>query len=410
MQAGWRIGSIFGIPLLVDPSWFLILILYSTVNGSDFYDRYDWGVPLAAIAGLSMALLLFGSVLLHELGHSLVARSQGIQVNSITLFMFGGVASIDRESKTPGQAFWVAAAGPAVSFILFLMLGILAAALSTTGNLTTGNPIAVLAQTLSRINLVLAIFNLIPGLPLDGGQILKALVWKVTGNRFKGIHWAAQAGQVLGWLAVAFGLYITLSGGGGGLWIALLGWFCARNANAYDRLSVMQEALIEVTAGEAMVREFRTVNGELTLRQFVENYLLESDRPPYFAAAHGRYQGLVNPEALQTIERSRWDVLTVAEVAQPLAAVPTVRETTPLATVVAELERLRLGRLTVLSPADAVAGTVDRGDAVRAIAQKLGVRFSEADIRRIKTEGTYPAGLNLAAIAQTLDRSDLASP
>ncbi|GAB4348765.1 MAG: site-2 protease family protein [Cyanophyceae cyanobacterium] len=402
MQAGWRIGSIFGIPLLVDPSWFLILILYSTVNGSDFYDRYAWGVPLAAIAGLLMALLLFGSVLLHELGHSLVARSQGIQVNSITLFMFGGVASIDRESKTPGQAFWVAVAGPAVSFMLFLLLGLLAAALSGTDS-----PVAVLANTLSRINLVLAIFNLIPGLPLDGGQILKALVWKVTGNRFKGIHWAAQAGQVLGWLAVAFGLYITLSGGGGGLWIALLGWFCARNANAYDRLSVLQEALLEVTAGDAMVREFRTVNGELTLRQFVENYLLESDRPPYFAAAHGRYQGLVRPEALQTIERSRWDFQTVGDLAEPLDTVPTVRETTPLATVVSDLERLRLGRLTVLSPADAVAGTVDRGDAVRAIAQKLGFRFSEADIRRIKTEGTYPPGLNLAAIAQTLDSAEL---
>ena len=404
MQSGWRVGSIFGIPLLVDPSWFLILILYSTVNGSDFYAQYSWGVLLAAIAGLSMALLLFGSVLVHELGHSLTARAQGIQVNSITLFMFGGVASIDRESKTPGQAFLVAAAGPAVSFILFILLGILAVALPQ------GNPVAVLAQSLSRINLVLALFNLIPGLPLDGGQILKSLVWKVTGNRFKGIHWAARSGQILGWLAVAFGLFVTFQGGGGGLWIALLGWFCARNANAYDRLSVMQEALLEVTAGEAMVREFRTVDGELTLRQFVENYLLTPERPTYFAAAHGRYQGLVRPDALQMIERSLWDSMTVGEFAEPLSRVPAVRETTTLAAVVSLLEEKKLERLTVLSPADAVAGTIDRGDAVRAIAERLGLRCSEAEIRRIKAEGTYPPGLDLSAIVQTLDRTGAAKP
>ena len=119
MQAGWRIGSIFGIPLYIDSSWFLILLLVTLANGQDYL---EWGQILSWSAGLAVSLLLFGSVLLHELGHSLVAKSQGIQVNSITLFLFGGIASIDRESKTPGQAFQVAIAGPLVSLGLFFVL------------------------------------------------------------------------------------------------------------------------------------------------------------------------------------------------------------------------------------------------------------------------------------------------
>ncbi|RAQ40495.1 site-2 protease family protein, partial [Arthrospira sp. O9.13F] len=157
MQAGWRIGTIFGIPLYIDSSWFVIVVLVTLLNSQEYL---QWGELLSWGAGLAVALLLFASVLLHELGHSLIAKSQGIQVNSITLFLFGGIASIEKESKTPGQAFQVAIAGPLVSLALFFLLTALAQSLPEP------NLVREIAQRIGEINLVLAIFNLIPGLPL----------------------------------------------------------------------------------------------------------------------------------------------------------------------------------------------------------------------------------------------------
>lgn len=398
MQSGIRVGSILGIPLLIDPSWFLVIVLFAFLNSMEWQTRYpDWSSLLTWGTGLVTALLLFGSVLLHELGHSIVALAQGIKVNSITLFMFGGMASIDRESKTPLRAFLVAIAGPAVSLGLFIAI-----AAGNTFFLEPGQPLSIIAMNLARINLVLALFNLIPGLPLDGGQILKAIVWKMTGSRYKGIHWAARTGQLLGWLAVAFGLFVTFYGGGGGLWIALLGWFCARNASNYDRVTTYQEALLGLKVSDAMVREFRVVEGESTVREFVDQYLLREERPMFFAASRGRYQGLVKPEDVQTIERSLWEQKHLSDIVVPLEQLPTVAESTSLVKVVRQLESDNLPRLVVLTPAGAVAGVVDRADAVRAMAQAMKLPLSDQDFARLKSEGGYPAGLNLAAIASTI--------
>ena len=246
---------------------------------------------------------------------------------------------------------------------------------------------------------------MIPGLPLDGGQILKAIVWKITGSRYQGVHWAARTGQLLGYLAMAYGLYTTFSGRGGGLWIALLGWFCARNASNYDRITSYQEALLGLKVSDAMAKEFRVVEGESTLREFVDQYLLQEERPTFFAASRGRYQGLVRPEDLQTIERSLWEQKRLSDIVIPLDQLPTVTEVTPLIQVVKQLERDRLPRVIVLSPAGAVAGVVDRADAVKAMAQAMKLPLSDADFARLKSEGGYPAGLNLAAIAATIPES-----
>lgn len=400
MQAGgWRVGSIFGIPLLIDSSWFFVLIFFGVVNGLNLQARYpEWGSTLPWILGPVMALLLFGSVLLHELGHSLVARSQGITVNSIKLFMFGGVATIDRESSTPGRAFQVAIAGPLVSFALFVILGAIVLLV-----LPPNQPPAILLGNLAQINLVLALFNLIPGLPLDGGQVLKALVWKATGNRFTGIHWAARTGQLLGWVAVVLGLAVALTvpGGNSAIWIALLGWFCVSNASAYDRMTSLQEKLLSLKVAEAMTRDFRVVDGEISLREFVETYLLVPDRPVFFAATQGRYQGLVPPEALQTIERQQWDRQQVQDLAVPFSQLVTIPETWSLAQAIDYIDRQQATRLTVMTPAGAVAGIVDHGDMVQALTRAFGVPCSAAEVKRIKEEGRFPNNLPLVNLARS---------
>ncbi|MEA5462940.1 site-2 protease family protein [Leptothoe sp. PORK10 BA2] len=395
MQSGWRIGTIFGIPLFVDNSWFFIVLLMTFAYGSDLHSD-GFSFPMAAVVGLVMALLLFGSVLLHELGHSLVAKRQGIQVNSITLFLFGGIASIDKESKTPGQAFQVAIAGPLVSFFLFV-------ALSLALQILPSQPVVVLVVgTIARINLVLTLFNLIPGLPLDGGQVLKAAVWKMTGSRAQGVRWAARVGQLLGWMAITIGIYAYLTTQQFQfLWLSLLGWFAVRNAGAYNRVSDLQDAIASLKAKDASVREFKVIDGRMTLRAFADDQLLHAGKSSvYFAASNGRYRGMVSLDDLRQIERSQWEIRTLDEVAHPLLDQPYVREETPLSKVITDLEENELRRITVLSPADAVAGTIDRGDVVRALAKRLNFPISEAIIDRIKEDGTYPSGLQLAAIAK----------
>lgn len=402
MQSGWRIGSIFGIPLYIDRSWLIILAFFSFVNGINLQQDYPgWSSGTAWLIGFFMALLLFISVLLHELGHSLVARSQGIKVSSITLFLFGGIAAIDRESKTPGLSFQVAIAGPTVSFILFIILTLIALPLSEL------SPILVLVKRLAEINLVLVLFNLIPGLPLDGGQILKAAVWKVTGDRFKGIHWAAKTGKFIGWAGIIFGVIFGLSVPGL-LWIALLGWFILRNANAYDQVTNVQQNLLQLTAADAMTREFRVIDANMSLRQFADDYLLNANQQEvYFAASDGRYRGLVSVEDLRSIERSQWEIQTIFSIVKPLPEINHVEEKTLLVDVINRLETDNLPRITVLSPAGAVAGLIDRGDVVRALAQKLNVAIPEAQIKRIKEEGSYPPGLQIAALAQQAAESQL---
>lgn len=404
MQASWRVGSLFGIPLLINSSWFLVLALVTISNGTTWQILHpSWGFALAWGTGLVMALLLFASVLLHELGHSLVAKLQGIQVKSITLFFFGGIAAIEQEPKTPGKAFQVAIAGPAVSLTLFLLLGGLALLLPGTET-----PAQVLLSRLASINLVLALFNLIPGLPLDGGQVLKAIIWKLTGSQIKGIHWAAKVGKALGGFGIALGIAevvgLTESLGlpsFGGLWLALIGWFVVQNAGAYDRLTDLQEALMQIKAEDAMTREFRVVDAEMTLRQFADDYLLGAVyAPTYFAASNGRYRGMVNVDDLQAIERSQWEVQTLSQILQPLSEVPSVQEFTSLVEIIQILEASHLRRVTVLSPAGAVSGVIDRGDVVRAIAKKMNFQISDIAIKQIKEEGSYPPGLQLETIAQ----------
>ncbi|MBD3881217.1 site-2 protease family protein [Phormidium tenue FACHB-886] len=395
MKSGWRVGTVFGIPLLLDTSWFFILALVTFLYGSD-WQQEGWGGNWGWIAGFLMALALFGSVLLHELGHSLVARSQGIPVTSITLFLFGGVASIDQESKTPGQAFQVAIAGPAVSFSLFVVLILI------RYTMPLPDPAIAIFDNLAGMNLVLSLFNMIPGLPLDGGQVLKAAIWKATGSRLKGVRWAARVGQSLGWTAILLGVMAYLTSlQFGFLWIAFLGWFGVRNATAYLRVTDLQQTLIQLKASDAMTREFRVVDADMSLRHFADEYLLsETQSTVYYAASDGRYRGLVKVEDLRTLERSLWETQTLNDLLHPLDEIPSVAESTPLKQIVEQLDAESLRRITVLSPAGAVAGVIDRGDVLRALGERLNIPIPTDLIKRIKEEGAYPPGLQLEAIAK----------
>ncbi|MCM1982463.1 site-2 protease family protein [Lyngbya confervoides] len=405
----WKLGSLFGIPLIIDASWLFIVGLVTFVNAIAWQSEFpQWGIGITWTVGFLTAILLFVSVLLHELGHSLVAKSQGITVNSITLFLFGGIASLDAEAKTPGAAFWVAIAGPLVSLSLWLGLGQVASWMPEQ------SAPQVMFQNLSEINLILVLFNLIPGLPLDGGQVLRAGIWKVTGNRFKGAHWAAKVGQALGWTAVIVGLFVVLLAGSfSGMWMALLGWYGLRNAYRYDRYTDLQEKILALTAQDVMQRSFRVVKAKQSLRDFVDQYLIYSEETPvFFAAADGRYRGRVELDRLSGIERSLWEQHTVEEILTPLPALPTVQERDPLTNVILSLEDQQLHHMVVLSPAGAIAGLIDRADIVQAVLQAMELSLPSEELERIRSEHQYPAFLQIPMIAKNAlgTETSLATP
>jgi hypothetical protein len=268
------------------------------------------------------------------------------------------------------------------------------------------------------------LFNLIPGLPLDGGQVLKAAVWQITGDRLQGMRYAVASGQMIGSLAIGVGLFgsLTVPGLGVGLWLALVGWFIIRNAAAYGRVTSMQAMLLELQASQVMTQRFRVVDAGLTIREFTDRYILceLADTPlfgkhvPYFAAAQGRYRGQLPVNAWQAIDRQRWETTTIGELVSPLLETPHLREATPLLEVVRTLEREHLPSIVILSPADTVAGTIDRADITQALGDRLDWSIPEDEIQRIRREARYPPYLRIDTIAasteidSTTDPSELA--
>jgi CBS domain-containing protein len=187
------------------------------------------------------------------------------------------------------------------------------------------------------------------------------------------------------------------------IWIVLIGGFAIRNASNYGRVADLQETLSDLTAADAMARDFRVLDADMTLRQFADEYLLQSTRAPmYFAASDGRYRGMVDIQDVRDIERSEWEYKTLNDIARPLTSVTNIRETTTLVEVINLLEQKQLSRVVVLTPTDAVAGVIDRGEIVRALGKKMNLSISDAVIQRIKDEGEYPPGLKLPALAKSI--------
>lgn len=269
MNNNLKAGNLFGIPFLINPSWFLVFGLVTLSYGGSLSSFPELNGVMPWLLGLVTALLLFTSVLAHELGHSVVAISQGIKVNSITLFIFGGLASLEKESEKPWQQFLIAIAGPAVSLILWAGLTIVGLTIAMPG------PIGAMLFSIATVNLFLGLFNLIPGLPLDGGNIVKAIVWQITGNRNQGTIFASRGGQIVGGVAIALGLLGILNILPlGNFWTLLVGWFILQNAGASAQSAQVQETLTQYTAQDAVMANSPIVPNTMNLRDFANNFII----------------------------------------------------------------------------------------------------------------------------------------
>jgi Zn-dependent protease len=366
MNGNIRIGNLFGIPFYVNPSWFLVFGLITLSYGGQLAAFPQLGGITPWMLGSVAAFLLFASVVAHELGHSLAAISQGVGVNSITLFLFGGLANLEKESETPLEAFWVAIAGPAVSFLLFGMFTLVGI------NFSLPLPLAAIVSLLASINLALAVFNLIPGLPLDGGNILKALVWQVTGNPNKGVIVASRVGQIFGWFAVIIGGLGTIGlTQFGNFWTLLIGFFLLQNAGFSAQSAKVQEALNGFTAEDAIIPNSPIVPATINLREFANTYVIGQDKWQKFLVTNeaGQLIGTVSVEDLKQFSVTQWTETSVQQLVRPSEAISTVQSNLPLLEVVKLLEGGKIRQLTVVGENGAVVGLLEKASIIDLLQQ-----------------------------------------
>jgi Zn-dependent protease len=400
---GWQLLKIRGIPLRIHPSWFVILGLATVAFQRQYSQQFASSGDAAVLwlMGLLTALLLFASVLLHELGHSLVALKQGVQVRSITLFLLGGVASVERECSTALGSLMVAAAGPLVSLVLAVGL------LSSSHAASHSSPLlGAMVNELGGLNLILALFNLLPGLPLDGGLIVKALVWQVTGSRRKGTEVASASGRVLSLLAVGLGMVLLLRGAGvGGVWLMLLGWFGLGAARNQTQLLALQRVLREIKVQDAAGRRFRVLEADSTLKELSRLRIQDEQGLAdwLLVTRQGRWQGFITDAPLQQLPVQRWEQERISDHMQPLEALPQIRSDAPIWQAVLALDAPDTNRLLVLGPAGLPSGTLERPELAEKVLEKLGVRLPQAILDAARRQGIYPLGMGLASVARVIE-------
>lgn len=335
---GFSIGRVLGFKLSVDFSWFIILFLAIWLFSAGVFPQQlpGLGRVVYVTMGVVGALLFFISLVGHELAHSLVARGKGIQVEGITLFLFGGVARIRSEARTPGDEFQIAGAGPAASLVI---AGLFFAVARYGARFGLPDPWLVVAGYMALLNVALAIFNLLPGFPLDGGRILRAIAWKFTGSMTKATRLATQGGHLIGYALVALGILQAIRGLMiSGLWLVFIGWYLRNAAAMSYRQHMVRDILAEVTAAQTMTPAPETVSPDLTLRELMDDVFMVRRFVAFPVSEGGSTLGLVTLHQLRQVPRDRWHSQRVRDVMVPVSDACVVD---PGETMMAVMDRLQ---------------------------------------------------------------------
>jgi Zn-dependent protease/CBS domain-containing protein len=358
----WRVGRIAGIEIRIDSSWAVIalLITYSMyLRLSVLYPELSGGGAVA-LAILS-AVLFFGSVLVHELAHAVVSQARGIRVQDITLFLFGGATRARVESRGPGDEFLIALVGPLTSGLLAGLFGIVAG----LGRDVLSAPLAGTFGYLAWTNLLLAVFNLVPGFPLDGGRLLRSAIWKATGSLGRATRIASLAGQVVGWLLVAAGVAWLLAGDlAGGIWFAFIGWFLVQAARSSYQELQLQQLLRRVEAEDVMAADLRRIPPELSLQDAVDDYFMRYDHSGFPVEEQGRTIGLLTLRGVRRVPREQWPTHRVRDHMVPLGDQVVVAPDARMDGVLGKLQDGETNRVLVAQD-DEVVGIITPSDLAR---------------------------------------------
>jgi Zn-dependent protease/CBS domain-containing protein len=338
------LGRILGISIGLDYSWFLIFGLLTWMLAGSYYpaEFKNWPPLLYWFMGAATAILFFASVLLHELGHSVVALRFHVPVRSITLFIFGGVAQIGGELPSAKVEFLVAIAGPIVSMLLAVLFTMAQAAVSGI------QPLWGLFKYLALINFSLAIFNLIPGFPLDGGRVFRALVWAATKDMRRATLVAANAGRLFGFLFIFIGVWKIFNGDfGGGVWIAFIGWFLDNAASAQVHQAMFQGLLAGHTVSQAMSSHSATVPADLTLQQLVDEHILGGGQRCFLVTRDADTVGMITLHRIKEVPRHDWATTSAAQVMLPLKQLKRIDPDTQLWIALQQMDRDGVNQLPV---------------------------------------------------------------
>jgi Zn-dependent protease/predicted transcriptional regulator len=368
MKAQIKLGRVFGVEIGLHYSWFIIalLITFSLAgqfqqNNPGWSDGLRWGVSIVT------AVLFFAAIVVHELSHAIVAKLRGLPVRSITLFALGGVAQIEKEAADAKTEFWMGIIGPITSFVIGVMCLAITVALGWTPPEFPQRPLPAMLMWLGVINIGLAIFNMIPGFPLDGGRVLRGIVWWITGNAVRATRIAARVGQVIAFVMILYGLLQFFRGAGfNGLWMAFIGWFLLSASRESYAQMVITEGLRGLRVGDVMSRDFPVVDAHSNLQTFAEEHLTRSGRRFFVVTLNGKPEGIITSHEIGAVARNRWPYTTVADVMRPLDATHTVNPNTPVTEALEVMARQDLNQLPVMNE-KGLAGLISRAHILQLI-------------------------------------------
>lgn len=354
------LGRILGIPIGLDYSWFLIFALLTWSLATSYYpaEFKNWPVAQYWVVGAATVILMFVSVLLHELGHSVVALRYKIPVRSITLFVFGGVAQIGAEPPSAIAEFWIAIAGPITSFALAILFGLLQPVVSAFA------PLLALAKYLTYINGTLGLLNLIPGFPLDGGRVFRAIIWGTTHSLRRATLIAASLGRFIAYFFIILGVWQMFSGNfGNGLWIAFIGWFLESAASSQIHQQTIHDLLAGHHVADAMRRDYTAILPNTTLEQLINQYILGNGQRSLVVKQDDRVAGLLTLHNVKVIPSSDWLTTTAAQVMIPVAKMKWIRPEAELVDALGEMDRDGVNQLPVMV-GDQILGVLGRDDVI----------------------------------------------
>jgi Zn-dependent protease/predicted transcriptional regulator len=368
MRAHFKLGRIFGIAIGLHYSWILIALLVTLSLRSQFAAMHpDWTNTATWTTAIVTGFLFFVSILLHELSHAAVAKLRGLPVRSITLFALGGVAQIEKDAADAKTEFWMGIVGPIAS----ALIGVVCLALSFLLGWNLADepnaPVAAMFMWLGVINIALAIFNMVPGFPLDGGRVLRAIVWWITGDANRSTRIASTVGQFVAFGFIIIGIWRFFSGAGfGGLWLAFIGWFLLDAARASGAQVEITERLNGLRVGDVMAQQFPEIDGNSNLQTFVQEHLLPTGHRCFVVLEQGRPAGIITPHEVKTIDRARWPYTTVSDVMRSLENLRTVGPERPVAEALELMGREDVNQIPVMQQGK-LAGIISRGHILRVL-------------------------------------------
>jgi len=351
MRASLKLGRLFGVEIGLHYSWFIIAALITLSLANQFSATgAHWGPTVVWTTAVATSGLFFASIVVHELAHALAARAFGLPIRSITLFALGGLAQMDKEADTAVSEFWIAIAGPVTS----LAIGLLCLAGAWTTGWTVQNGAAdvfpAMLGWLGYINVALAVFNMIPGYPLDGGRVLRAVLWRATGNADRATGQAARTGQFVALAFIFIGLVRFFGGAGiGGLWTAFIGWFLLQASQASSARVAVFSALEGVRVGDLMDRHWAVVEATDPVQAFVDDLVLRSGQRAALVMRNGQVVGLVTPHEAKSVDRHEWAVTPIGRIMRPFDALRVVSPVTPVSEAFAVMSRENINQLPVMT-------------------------------------------------------------